>query len=500
MRVPTILILLSLSAASASARVVPAPLFTDHAVLQQGKPIPVWGVANPGEAVVVEFQGERAETRTGADGRWRVDLKPRRADGKSAELKIAGEDTVVLHDVVVGEVWLASGQSNMEFKLRSSLGGAEAIAAANLPLVRHIRLAHQVADEPTVVSRGEWQVSTTETAPDFTAVGFYFARDVFEAIRVPVGIIHDSWGGTPIESWMPAEALASDPDFKVVGERWAKALADYPRKKEKYDADLAAWMRGRATAEAEGRTFDKPKPSEPGGPGHKYTPSGLYNGMVYPLVPYALRGVIWYQGENNGSRGREYRKLFPALIRGWREAFGQGDFPFYWVQLANYNTPYGGADAWAWLREAQDMALTLPETGQALAIDVGDPGNIHPKDKRTVGHRLALVALAKTYRKPVEYSGPRFESAQAEGGTIRVRLSHAEGLHVRGDQPTAFKIAGEDRRFVAAEARLDGDAIVVWSPAVAHPVAVRHAWSNSPEVNVRNGADLPLAPFRSDPW
>jgi sialate O-acetylesterase len=495
----TCLILLSCGALL-RADVTLAPLFTDHAVLQQGKPIPVWGTAQPGESVTVDFHDDRETTRADANGRWRIDLKPLHADDRPAELKVSAKNTIVVRDILVGEVWLASGQSNMEFKLRSSQGGAEAIAAANLPLIRHIRLAHQVADEPTGTSRGEWQVTTPETAPDYTAVGFYFAREISQTIKTPVGIIHNSWGGTPIESWMSTESLASDPDFKVVGERWAKALAQYPDKKAKYDDDLAAWTREQAAAKAAGKEFSKRKPDAPGGPGHRYTPSGLYNGMIYPLAPYALRGVIWYQGENNASRAVEYRKLFPALIHGWRESFGQGDIPFYWVQLANYESPYGGPDSWAFLREAQDRALALPNTGQAVTIDLGDPTNIHPKNKSDVGHRLALVALTRTYRQSGEFSGPRFESLMVEGDSMRVRLSHATGLIVRGEAPPMFELAGPDKRFVPAAVRIEDEMLVVTATGVSNPVAVRYAWRNNPLANVYNGAGLPLVPFRSDSW
>lgn len=483
------------------ADVALAPLFTDHAVLQQGKPIPVWGTAIAGEAVTVVFRGASVSTRADAAGRWRVTLPEHAGTAEPAELTVTGRNRITLRDIVVGEVWLASGQSNMEFKLRDADGGAEAITGARFPLIRHIRLAHQVAVEPVGTSTGEWQPASPATVPDFTAVGYFFARDLWEKLRVPIGIIHNSWGGTPIEAWMPAKALASDGAFAVVQERWAKALADYPKNKEKFDAEVAAWSAEAAAAKAKGEKLTKPKPTRvPPGPGHRHTPSGLYNGMIHPLAPYALRGVLWYQGEDNASRAGEYHRLFAAMIHGWREVFDQGELPFYWVQLANYESPRGPANAWAFLREAQDRARSLPNTGQALAIDLGNPANIHPTNKREVGRRLALIALAQNYGRPVVFSGPRFQAATAEGASMRITLSDAEGLCVRGESSQSFELAGADKKFVPAEARIEGEILMVSAPGLAHPVAVRYAWRNNPAANVYNGAGLPLAPFRSDSW
>ena len=483
------------------ADVVLAPLFTDHAVLQQGKPIPVWGTAVAGEPVTVVFRGDSASTRADAAGLWRVTLPGRAATAEPAELTVNGRNRITLRDIVVGEVWLASGQSNMEFKVRDADGGEEAIASSRFPLIRHIRLAHQVAAEPIGTSTGEWQPASPSTVPDFTAAGYFFARELWGKLNVPIGIIHNSWGGTPIEAWMPAKVLASDGAFAVVQERWTQTLADYPGNRAKFDAEVAAWSAEADAAKAKGEKLTKPKPVRvPPGPGHRHTPSGLYNGMIHPLAPYALRGVLWYQGEDNASRAGEYHRLFAAMITGWREAFGQGDLPFYWVQLANYESPRGPANAWAFLREAQDRTLSLPSTGQALAIDLGNPANIHPSNKREVGRRLALIALAKTYGQPVAFSGPRFQAAVVEGAAVRITLSDAEGLCIRGESSQSFELAGADQKFVPAEVRIEGERLAVSASGLANPVAVRYAWRNNPAANVYNGAGLPLAPFRSDSW
>jgi len=355
---------------------------------------------------------------------------------------------------------------------------------------------------------GSWAVCSPATVGQFTAVGYFFGREISRKLQVPVGLINSSWGGTQIESWMSADTLQSDPAFAVVGQRWRQALADYPEKLAAYKLARPAWDKARAAAAAAGPArlaaflVANPRPNLPVGPGSPDTPSGLYNGMIQPLIPYSIRGAIWYQGESNARRANEYHRLFAAMITSWREKFGQGDFPFFWVQLANYGRPDDPTqETWAYLREAQGQALSLPATGQAVTIDVGDPKDIHPTNKQEVGRRLALIAKALVYGTPVDYSGPVFASATREGRALRVRFRFAGTGLTAGDRPLqSFEIAGADRIFHPASAAIAGDTLRVQAPEVPEPVAVRYAWRNAPDANLYNGAGLPASPFRSDSW
>jgi sialate O-acetylesterase len=487
---------------SLHANVVPAPLFTDNAVLQRDKPVPVWGTADAGEKVSVSFAGQSVETTADASGKWSVKLAPIPAKNEGADLVIKGNNTITLANVVVGEVWIASGQSNMEWSVRNTYDAAiDVPASANFPLIRHIKIAKKVADEPITTASGTWQVAGPDTTGNFTAVGYYFAKDLYELLKIPVGIIGTNWGGTPVESWIDPKAYESVPDESAkVHERWSKLLADYPANKAKYETDLAAWKDEQAAAKAAGTPFTKQQPRGPQGPGHQNTPSGLYNGMINPLVPYALRGAIWYQGESNASRANEYHALFSAMITSWRAQFGQGDFPFYWVQLANYNNPEG--TSWGFLREAQTQTLSLPATGQAVIIDIGNRRDIHPRNKKDVGRRLARLALKNDYGINVETSGPLMETATREGAGFKITFSHIDGgLIAPLNELTGFELAGEDKVFKPATAKIEGDTVVVTSTEVPEPVAVRYAWRDAPTAGLFNkNSGLPAAPFRSDTW
>jgi sialate O-acetylesterase len=504
-------LLLALAAPRAAAEITLAPLFTDGAVLQRDKRVPVWGRAEAGEKVTVSFAGQRREATPDADGRWLVILEPLAATTQGAELTVVGQNTIVLRDVVVGEVWLASGQSNMEWPVSRAAEAVAEIAAANFPLLRHVKIERTVAETPAdSVKTAGWQRATPQTAGAFSAVGYFFARDLHQKLGVPVGLINSSWGGTPVEAWMSPAALAGDPRFAIVAERWRKNLEDYPAAKSAYDARLAAWTQAATAAQAQGKpahdAFLKKnlRPRAPRGPGDPWTPSGLFNGMINPLLPCALRGAIWYQGESNAERAAEYHPLFAAMITAWRAHFGQGDFPFYWVSLANYAVPADGGErgrSYAFLREAQTQTLALPNTGQALAIDLGDPKDIHPTNKQDVGRRLARLARHRVYGQVTDDTGPSFAGAAREGAAIRVRFTHATGGLVAHDKPVqSLEIAGADRVFHPAEGRIERDTLVVKSAAVREPVAVRYAWINSPEANLYNGAGLPAVPFRTDAW
>jgi sialate O-acetylesterase len=439
------------------AAILFAPIFADHAVLQQGKPVPIWGKAAPGEKVVVTFGGQKVSALTDSRGDWVAYLDALSAATSGADLT-AG--SAVLHDVVVGEVWLAAGQSNMEFVVDDPRGkiyhvdnAAQEVAAAQYPLIRHFKVAHQVAKTPVDSASGSWQICSPATVPEFSAVAYFYARELFRKLRVPIGIINCSWGGTPVEAWMSPLALAQTP-------------------------------------------LPHAHPS-PGHPRDNWTITGLYNGMVNPVVPYALRGAIWYQGESNADLAADYHPLFAGLISAWRAHFGQGDIPFYWVQLANYaNKTDPSGTSYAELRAQQNAALSLPATGQAVTIDIGDPDNIHPHNKQEVGRRLALIAKTQAYDIPGDYSGPLFQRAVAERDGLRVYFRYADnGLTAAGKPAQSFEVAGPDRRFWPATASLSGASAWVRSPNVHHPVWVRYAWRNAPEANLYNGAGLPAVPF-----
>jgi len=485
----------------AQAEVTLAPLFSDHVVLQREKPLPVWGRADPGEHVTVKFGEQEVGATAAPDGRWLVVLDAIPASSTPAELTVSGKNTLHVADVLVGDVWLCSGQSNMEFPVSRAQNAEQEIASANYPLIRHNKIKQTVSSTPADSVEASWVTCSPATVGDFTAVGFFFARDLQPRLNIPIGLINSTWGGTPVEAWMSAAAFASNPAFSVVDQRWQQTLADYPRKKIEYDAAIAAWTVAEAAAKGRNQKFTQPKPQAPQGPGHSYTPSGLFNGMINPLAPYALRGFLWYQGETNTSRPTEYAPLFATLIRTWRQHFGQADLPFFWVQLAGfkYSDPFNLESAL--LREAQTNTLSLPATGQALTIDIGDKNDIHPRNKQEVGRRLALLARAKVYDMPVDFSGPVFAGFTHEGSALRVHFTHAgTGLTARDKPLQSLQIAGADRRFYWATAKIDRDSILVSAKEVAAPVAVRYAWFNAPEANLYNGAGLPAAPFRSDDW
>lgn len=480
---------------------MPAPLFSDHVVLQREKPLPIWGRADPGERVTVKFGDQEIGTTTASDGRWLVVFSPLQATSTPGNLTVTGKNVVQITDVVVGDVWLCSGQSNMEWPVRLAQNAEQEIASANYPLIRHNKIKQTVSHSPADQVEAGWVVCSPATAGHFTAVGYFFARDLQSRLKVPIGLINSTWGGTPIESWMSPAALAMDPAFEVVDQRWRQTLAEYPQKRVEYEAARAAWNAEDAAAKAKNQNILRPQPSPPQGPGHSYTPAGLFNGMINPLLPYALRGTLWYQGETNVSRPAEYAPLFSTLIRSWRMHFGQEDMAFFWVQLASFKYSDPFAVESAALREAQTATLSLPLTGQALSIDIGDKNDIHPRNKQEVGRRLALLARSKVYDMPVDYSGPVFAGTTKEGNALRVHFTHAgTGLTARDKPVQSLQIAGADRRFYPAVAKMERASILVSAKEVQAPVAVRYAWFNAPEANLYNGAGLPATPFRSDNW
>ena len=355
---------------------------------------------------------------------------------------------------------------------------------------------------PTYNCSGKWQVCSAQTAGSFTAVGYFFGRELNKQLNVPVGLIHTSWGGTPAESWMSKEYLENDPNFQPILKRFEEASANYPELKKKYQEKRQQYDSIAPKLRAEGKPLP-PRPEEPIGPGHAYSPTGLYNGMIVPIIPYGIRGVIWYQGESNAWRAYQYRTLFPTMIKNWRDKWGQGDFPFLFVQLANFEatSPQPQENDWAELREAQLMTLSAPNTGMAVTIDIGEANDIHPKNKQDVGRRLALWALAKTYGKTVVYSGPIYTLMEVQGNKAILHFENiGGGLVAKGDSLKGFAIAGADKKFAWADAKIEGNTVVVSSDKVSVPVAVRYAWAINPVCNLYNKEGLPATPFRTDIW
>jgi sialate O-acetylesterase len=463
--------------------------------------VPVWGWAERGEKVVVKCSWHNdAEYTVEADkdDKWMVRVKTAQAGGPY-QLSICGQNTLNIKNVLVGEVWVCSGQSNMEWSVRRCADPEQEIAAADYPNIRlfQVRKTHSAA--PQTDCKASWWVCSPETVTGFSAAAYYFGRELHKDLNIPIGLIQSCWGGTVAEAWTRREILIADPELRPIIDRFDAAYTQYIDAMKDYSSALVDWLIHVRQAVSQGAAIPA-EPEKPGSPEGKNSPSRLYNGMIVPLIPYGMRGVIWYQGESNVPRAYQYRTLFPAMIRNWRLDWGQGDFPFYYVQLAPYN--YDQEFAAAELREAQLMTLTVPNTGMIVTTDIGKVQDIHPRNKQEVGRRLALWALAKTYgREGLVYSGPIYKSMRIEGSKIRLFFDHiGGGLTAKGGPLTHFAIAGEDRQFVEAGAVIDGDTVVVSGEKVAEPVAVRFAWSNTAEPNLFNKEGLPASPFRTDNW
>ncbi|HEV3203508.1 MAG TPA: sialate O-acetylesterase, partial [Gemmataceae bacterium] len=401
----------------------------------------------------------------------------------------------------VGEVWVCSGQSNMAWRVEQSANAQEEIANAHHPMIRLFSVAQAHADTPLETVKGQWVECGPKTAGSFAAVGYFFGRDLHKALGVPVGLINSSVGGTPAEAWTSQKALERDPALKVITDRYAALMKDYPKAREKYLAAVEKHKEAVTQAKKDGKTPPR-APQAPMGPGNPRRPAALYNGMIAPLIPYGIRGAIWYQGESNAGQAYLYRTLFPAMIKNWREDWGLGNFPFLFVQLAPYMKieTEPKESAWAELREAQLLASqTLPNTAMAVITDVGEEKDIHPKKKGPVGNRLALAARALAYGEKIEYSGPVYKTMTIKGDQVHLRFDHSGGgLMVKGDQLQGFTIAGANHQFVNAEAQIQNGEVVVWSPKVPNPGAVRFGWANYPVVNLWNKDGLPATPFRTD--
>ena len=634
---------LLIAASSLLADVRLPSIIGDNMVLQQNADVPIWGWSNPGEAIAVQVSWLTSPVTAKADqqGTWTVNLKTPKAGG-SYTITIKGENTVVLKNVMVGEVWICSGQSNMEMGVLAADNAEQEIKSASYPDIRLFHVMRKISTEPVNHVGGKWSLCSTESISSegdwagFSAAGYYFGRGIYKKLNVPIGLIQVAWGGSPAEAWISKETLLSDPDFEPIVkkipqkysseeirqseqelEQWFKRLnAPDPGEKAGWmnpdmdeqgwkvmqlpqawenagllldgvvwfrknvtipsawigkelildlgpiDDKDTTWVNGKEVGQTDSwnanreyriplslinseknviavRVFDSggqggiygdanqmklypaggsaekssslagdwlykvgidpgPKPEVKGQ--NPLKPTVLYNGMVTPLIPYGIRGVVWYQGESNCERAFQYRKLFPVLINNWRTVWKQGDFPFYYVQIAPFNSWYKPFEC-AELCESQLMALSVPNTGMAVTSDIGNLTDVHPKNKQEVGRRLALWALAKTYGYDIVCSGPLYKSMRVEDDKIRIFFDYTDGgLMTKGPRLTHFTIAGSDRKFVEAEAVIDGNTVVVSSDKVKHPVAVRFAWSNTEEVNLFNKAGLPASLFRTDDW
>jgi sialate O-acetylesterase len=488
------------SAASAAVR-MPA-VFSDHMVLQQQMPLTVWGWAEPGEKVEVAFRAQRVSATTEPNGQWRVWLSPEPAGGPF-ELTITGASSSTrFTDVLVGEVWLASGQSNMQWTVARAQDARVEIARATHPRIRLFSVARVTAAEPRDdVSPASWAVTSPETISEFSAVGYFFARALQASRAVPIGIIHSSWGGTPAEAWTSLQTLQQDPALQPLLWQFRRFEAEYPSGKYGFDQRQPIW--NEAVAARKGSTPAPGMSAPRGAPDDPHRPAALFNAMIAPLTQYAIRGVIWYQGETNAVRSWDYQRLFTAMIQDWRRAWNRGDFPFLFVQLANFrpNPPTSGVTWWSHLREAQRLTLGLPNTAMASAIDIGNPNDIHPLNKQEVGRRLALAARDVAYGEAITSAGPLYDGMSLEGKRIRVRFRHTgKGLVLDTSKGTGFTIAGPDGRFLAADAVVDGNTIVVSCQDVPAPVAVRYAWEDDPITTLRNREGLPASPFRTNTW
>lgn len=439
------------------------PLFSDQAVLPREVPLPIHGYAVPGQTVKISFAGQQESARADATGFWIATLQPVLAGGPYVLTVSMSGRQLIRRDIYTGEVWLATGQANMEMPLLETADGRAVVAKANLPRIRFYSVPQVAAAEPESEGEGRWEKCLPEKAATFSALGFHFAKMMFETLECPIGIIQATWAGTSGLPWVPLDAMRSRPEFaSIVRAPLLKA------------------------------------------PANEKTPGALFNGMIAPLLRFPIRGVIAYQGETDVDRAHLYRSIFAAQIQGWRNAWRRNELPFLWVQLAGYSVPKAdpGEDAWAEMREAQASALRLPATAMAVAADLGSRDSMKPTNKRAVAERLTLGALAVAYRRSMPYSGPLYHAHTVKNGAVHITFSHAEsGLRARQAGPMmSFAIAGGDKVFRWADARVENGVVIVSHPAVAVPIAVRYAWEAQPTLTFENGAGLPAAPFRTDNW
>ncbi|MBO9617635.1 MAG: sialate O-acetylesterase [Niabella sp.] len=470
-------------------------IIADNMVLEQRSTVTLWGWADAGEKVQITCSWNMQPVSVTADkeGNWKAAVKTSAAGGPYT-ITFKGQNQLTVQNVLLGEVWLCSGQSNMEFPLAKGAGWRtgvfnyeQEVIKVTDPMLRLFTVKQEIAGAPLQDVTGSWDACTPQSVAGFSAVAYYFGRELRKATGFPVGLIHASWGGTPAESWVRKDVLAAGKDLAPILERYESNLKNYPNELKQYETALEHWKQDSAGNKKPVKPIDPLKNSK--------SPTKLYNAMIHPLIPFSIKGVIWYQGESNADRAYQYRELFPALINSWRKEWGS-DFPFYFVQIAPQYKQNPE------IREAQLLTYQkVPKTGMAVITDAGDSLNIHPRNKEIVGQRLALWALAKDYGKQVVYSGPMYQLMKRDGNRVKVYFSFAgDGLVAGKEGLTGFTVAGNDRNFVPAEAHIEGNTVVVWSNNVKEPMAVRFGWVNFPHATLYNKNGLPASPFRTDDW
>lgn len=520
-RVPAVIALAMTFAGIAQAEVKLPSLFNDSMVIQRETQAPVWGWADAGEKVSVEASwGAKAQSVADAKGKWMVKLATPKAGGPHT-IQVIGSNTIELNDVLSGDVWICSGQSNMEWNVHNSINGKAEIEAANFPMIRHYDVPHLNHLNPRKDHPGTWAVCSPKNVRSFTAVGYFFAREIHRDQNVPVGILSLNWGGTRIEPWIPPAGFHAVPELEEIAKQVDVMNPQSAAGKAAYSAylkKLKVWVKDSELALNNGEVpADHPqRPSYEGNQAHQ-APTVIYNSMIHPVVPSAIKGAIWYQGEANGSEGLSYQHKMQGLVKGWRSVFQQGDFPFYFVQLANFQKSdpkrAEGGDGWARVRQAQLQSLQIKNTGMACAIDVGEAKDIHPRNKQDVGRRLARWALVNDYgKKNLVASGPLYKSMKTQGAEAVIEFDHVgSGLMVAEKSGLApaketqgaplkwFSIQAEAGQWYKADAKIQGDTVVVSNPQVKNPVAVRYGYTMNPEgANLYNKDGLPASPFTTD--
>lgn len=494
-----VFLLTTLPLASVQAEIRTSAIFGNSMVLQRDQPIHVWGWANAGQAVEVDLAGHSANAKCDDQGRFDVMLDALPAGGPHNMTIKSGGETVTYGDVLIGEVWVCSGQSNMGWSVGQSNDADLEALSANYPKLRLISVPQVGTQEPQDSFKGQWEACTPQSVPNFSGVGYFFGRQIHQTLGVPVGLIDNAWGGSAAEAWVDRDRLANAGSFDDLLAKWEQTEQTYDHEKAmaSYEARLKKWQ-----ADRKGNRPRAPRNVLAG----QHRPANLYNGVLNPIMGYTIRGTIWYQGESNAGRAYQYRELFPMMISAWREDWKQGDFPFYWVQLADFKTEQQspGPSDWAELREAQTMTLSkLPNTGEAVILNLGEASDIHPKNKQDVAKRLARWALAKDYGYDIPYRSPTFKSMTIKGNQAELTFDFVgSGLDTFDvNTPIGFTIAGEDEVFVPATTKIVGkDTLVVSAGDVETPVAVRYAWADNPVCNVQSREGLPMTPFRTDQW
>jgi sialate O-acetylesterase len=491
-----------LGSVPARADVTLPALLSDNMVLQRDVRINIWGKADPQESITVQLGPDSSQTTAGDDGRWDVKLDPLPSGGPY-DLTVSGKNSITVHNVAIGEVWVCSGESNMEYKVEAAKDAAKEMADADLPMLRLFVVKHAAAESVQGDCDGAWVVCGPDTVKDFPAIPFFFARELNRGLRMPFGLIESAWGPSRAASWTPRATLEKDPVLHKVLDQFAKAVDQYPTALTDYQTKLAAWQTDANAAKSVGGT-PPPRPVRPLDPAGAREPASLFDAMIAPLTRYPIRGVLWSQGESDTANPELYAKLFPAMIASWRATWEEGTFPFYYTQLSGFLGPHAAPEPsiWAELREVQAKSLAIPKTGMAVTIDTEEPHELHPADKQDPGHRLALLAEKQIYEKPdVTAAGPEFAGMEIADGKAVVTFENTGGGLVSksgGAAVKGFQIAGADGRFVWADAAIHGDAVTVQSKDVPAPAAVRYAWADFPDCDLKGKTGLPAVPFRTD--